>query len=798
MLLAACSGHDDTLPELEPVAPTDSTMLTASVGDSVLARFASYESMDVSFTGRKADDGAITVGTDADWLTLLTDTLPDDGIVSLATTDNVGSTRREALLTFATTSGRKATLRLVQLSVADDDQNSNAQADGFVGYGYDIYQSLDDPMSVRKWRPVFSMVQLRQRDYIDTYETIHKSRLSRTETKVYSSRSFYEFSHELTASSSNIEASVLGCTVNCQRVRKATTTSDLVESNIGYGTLVKTVWSVAIDRGAIQEMQRSGYVYLDPSFDQAQADIRNNRGGARTDALNKLIATYGTHVVMQADFGGKLEYTFTMRKMGTRNMEQAMSEEARFTLGQINRNDRFQNQTVLTSSKQADDAIRIRGGSASTRSTLESDIKGMGSNGQIDPAHLMQWLGSINYNGNSSDESLAIIHFDLLPIWEVVGSDIRNEVMAAVLARANRSSVKLSDEQLQTDLYWMDISKATQFDEADDKSLSRIVYVKGTPVLNICQEYIPQIRSDQRVLVAYPIYKNIVRMSQGIFLGDGCHQPAYVMFGGADCYLEPIDTLAPDARLTQIAYVGGNLYPDRHGLPFQTVSPETHDDVFIYRYAGETFTTPVVKIGSAFWTRRDIAHNMGFTPDPDDDDDVRDMLVDGVLFTRFQYDLVSPAQRVNSWNYGYDVDNRYTADNNKLWYLPQPTQVRNLYDYLGLTPKALFRGGVSGFNAQFNGYRGQADILNQNAIGTNGHYGKGELNVIASKATSQLTDACLMVLDKHYRLRLVDDQTYAGENARQWRTNYYPVRPCRGACYEYPPLDTMKEKYPNY
>lgn len=793
LFFAACTDNETPQPD-----STSPTTLTATVADTLLSRFASYESLSVTLTGLQGDDGPIVVSTTADWLTLQTDTLPADGIVSLTTTDNPGMARREAQLTFATASGRKAALLLVQLSIADDEDNAVPQTDGFLGYGYDIFQGLDDPMSVRKTRPVISMVQLRQRDYIDTYETVHRSRLSRTEMKVYASRSLYEFSSELTASASNIPTTILGCARNCQRVRQTTTTSELVESNIGLGALVKTVWSVAIDRGAIQEMQRSRYVFLDPVFDRAQADIRNQRGDMRTYAINRLLDTYGTHIVLQADFGGKLEYTFTMQKMGTSNMQQAMTEEARFTLGQSTQSDRRQTHTALTSSKQAEGALRVFGGSEDVRSILESDIAHLDNNSQIDPAHLMQWLGSINYNGDSGDPALAVIHFDLLPIWEVVSSDIRNEVMAAVLDRASRSDVQLRDEQLQTDLYWMDISSALHFDESADKSLSRILYVKGTPVLNICHEYIPQIRSDQRVSVAYPIYNNKVRMSQGLFLGDGCHQPAYVMFSDADCYVETIDTLSPDTRLSHVAYVGGNLYPDRHNLPFQTVSAEAHDDMFIYRYAGITYATPVLKVGSAFWTRCDIPHGMGFSPNPYDDDDIRDKFTDGVLFTRFQYDVTATVQRINSWNYGFVANSRYASANNTLWYLPQSEQVRNLHGFLSHSPKALFRGGLSGFNAQFNGYLGAADILNQNAIGTSGHHGKGQLNIVASKVSSQQDDACLMILDSHYRLLLIDDQTYPGEDARQWRTNYYPVRLCRGPCYEFPNLATMQEKYPDY
>ena len=82
--------------------------------------------------------------------------------------------------------------------------------------------------------------------------------------------------------------------------------------------------------------------------------------------------------------------------------------------------------------------------------------------------------------------------------------------------------------------------------------------------------------------------------------------------------------------------------------------------------------------------------------------DVRDVMADGTLYTRFQYDVSSAAQRANAWGYGYEPNTYFKRDNNRHWYLPEPYQVRQLYNYLGHSPKALFRGGVSGFEAAFH------------------------------------------------------------------------------------------------
>lgn len=791
VLLVGCSEHEETL--TEPEVPADA-VFTVSAADTLLSRFASFENITVKVAHSEKDEGAITVNANADWLTLKTDTLPKDGIISLATTDNKSSTRREALLTFSSATGTKATLRLYQRCIADDDVNADPAADGYLGYGYDIYQSLDNPMAVRKTHAVLSLDQLRTQSSDITYEVVHENRLSRTDFNIYSARSISEYATLLTNSASNTEVKLMGCKQNCDQLQQVTRKEDLMVSNVAYGVMQKAVWSRTIDRGALMHLRDAGNQLFTFEFKQDLQKVTGQTGAARADALARLLDKYGTHVVVQADYGGKIDYTFTMTKTGSLRYDEELRCQAEFTLGRLPKAEWSDKQSsVLSSSKQTQGAINITGGSAATRQQLQQDVKGLGAADGLPPEHLLQWLGSINYSDHpGTDEALDVIHFEIIPLWDLFTGDLQREVMHAVLSRADLSSCKVSDAIANIDLYWIDLSKAVQFGIDDNATLSRIVYVKGVPVLNVCSEYVPMIRADERVNIAYPIYNNKVGLSlgfSGLFLGDGIHQPAYVMFDKTDCYVEPITTLTGETVLNQIGYVGGNLYHDRHQLPFQNVTPETHDDFFIYRYNGETHTTPVVKVGASFWTRRDITHGMGFTPDPDSDDDVREIMTDGTLFTRFQYDVTAQAGRSNSWSYGYD---------GKRWNLPQPAQVYQLFIYMGITPKALFRGQVSGFNAQFNGYQGQADILNSNALGENAHRGKGELNIVASKSSNSVDDACLMLLDSHYRLQLIDDKTYPGGDAKQWRTNYYPVRLCRGMGYEYPSLQTIQDKYPDY
>ena len=187
-----------------------------------------------------------------------TDTLPDDGIISLATTDNKGTTRREALLTFSSTTGSKATLRLYQLCMADDDENADPAAEGYLGYGYDIYQSLDNPMAVRKTHAVLSLDQLRTQSSDITYELVHENRLSRTDFNIYSARSISEYATLLTNAASNTEVTLMGCKQNCDQLQQVSRQEDLMVSNMAYGVMQKAVWSRTIDRGALMHLRDAG------------------------------------------------------------------------------------------------------------------------------------------------------------------------------------------------------------------------------------------------------------------------------------------------------------------------------------------------------------------------------------------------------------------------------------------------------------------------------------------------------------------------------------------------------------
>ncbi len=804
-LLAACSDS-----EVQDYAVWHATYDDGSLTLSV-PREAGYQRATIQVQGVPTGT-AVTVSCPDEWLTLYTDTLPADGIATMLVQRNDDDAARTATLYVVPGGDETQAVRLsvTQRSTADDDGNGADPRDClYLGYGYDIYQQLDNPMSVRTLEPVLDYDRLVALGKSHTYETVHECRLSQTTMQYYNASSLAEFSTKLTSSSSKTDLCLQGSQRDCD-IATASCAGQAYESlNYGYGAMIKAVAARVIDAGALRDLKQAGLLPFSEGFLKAYRKAKALSGKARADAVTNILLTYGTHVVVQTDLGGRLSYTFTMNKSESIYTNKEMQQEVDYTMGRLSESERDKDlQKETTSEKNNGLALRVTGGDPTWNETIARDIKGLGRTAQIPPDHIMQWLASICYEENPGrSDKLDVVHFELEPLWNLVDESMRVDFINATLQLMQRSDCQLSDRFLGTDLYRLDLQALglTDFDHTGDTgSLARLLYIKSgstsTPVLEVCSEYVPHIRTDRRVTVVYPIFKGNIKMNRGLFLGDGAHKPAMVGFSEGDCLVTPIDTLLPGHVISTLYYINGNLYTSPNGIsisaPADGVCTVTDDELILNLMDESTsHRHGVVKIGSTFWTRHDMDHSMRFTfyPDDDNEDDLRETFRGNVLFTRFQAEVGYWFNYLNKWCYGYKPVTSLRTQPNTLWYLPTPNQVKQLYAYIGFNPKALFRGQCSGFNAAFNGYVGTQDILNDNASfpasGTMQQHEKGTLNVISSKSTKDMADACLLVLDDHYTLREINDNTAN----KYWRLNYYPIRLCRGAFYQYPTLETIQK-----
>ncbi len=770
-------------------------------GVPVLPFRASYESVKVGLSGTDASTGEIYIQSNASWITVSSETLAADGMMTLKTRTNPSGRRREATLTFtdAANPSRRAGLRLVQLSSSDSDENADAAREQlYVGYGYDIYKALENPMAVRTRMPVLDYpYMVRHLNLAEKYQLIQDCHLSRLDVNYVNAANIHAYGRDLSYLQTEDKNNIFeGCTDDCNTLVKLLRSSseDLDQHNYGHGSLEKAVASRIIDRAAIIDLKREGRVPYSDAFSTRLFECRRAAGETRRQLIESVLTEFGTHVILQVDLGGRIDYSFTMRKSATFNSKEEIEQEVDYTLGRIAGVDRTgKNQApstskspVVTSQGEAINAIAVRGGGTAQIRALEQEIGELSASGQIDPARITDWLASINYSEHfQGDPALDVIHFELIPLWDLVPDDVRPDFMSVTFALGQRSDNVLPDSFTGMDIYPIDPQGADKalftFSGEGEGSLCRILYIAGEPVLEVCSEYVPRIRSDKRVTIAYPIYRQGIRMNQGIFPGDGTHRPAYVAFGGGDCFVNPFPDLPPDTILDRFWYVNGNLMLENPtDLPPQSRKErEARDDLFYFLAPRETYSHPIVKVGANFWTRKDIGHPMGFSENPHSGHLYFDELVEGgVLYTRSDFQVNDIIMEDNDWIWGSE----------RRWYMPTSAEVKDLDSFLGFNPKALFPGQLSGYDARFNGYWGISDVLNGRSAFPDHRMDlryKGQLHLF-SVVDNGGDNPQLLILDKNYRLTRYDA-------LGDWHEDYYPVRPVRSYKYEYPKLEIIKK-----
>jgi hypothetical protein len=274
----------------------------------------------------------------------------------------------------------------------------------------------------------------------------------------------------------------------------------------------------------------------------------------------------------------------------------------------------------------------------------------------------------------------------MIPIWELLPASAQSNCLNCVISRSERSNNSISNKYLGTDIYRFDLTNTniTKFD--DSKTLVRVIYAGNpqSPCLEVCNEYVPKIRSDRRITVIYSIQNGRTFHGAGLFPGDGeGNPPSFITFSDGDCYVKPIKDKKGTDILKDVYYIHGHIYDTDLGLDLKNISDIGVVDQYM-KLKGSSTSYPIVKIGSGYWTRRNICENMEFG------------FNEGRIFTerqRFISDL-------NNMLFAYIFDNSYTFldqqysiygkkmdktyNERTLWYVPLVKDKENLTQYLGI------------------------------------------------------------------------------------------------------------------
>ena len=251
-----------------------------------------------------------------------------------------------------------------------------------------------------------------------------------------------------------------------------------------------------------------------------------------------------------------------------------------------------------------------------------------------------------------------------------------------------------------------DTGTVTEFDVPDfsenhayDQTLIKDIKLGGQLVGQICEEYIPTINRDRRVIVVYPVIGTKVRYNMGFFIGDDTHKPARVAWNGTETNISEYSDLNFGSA-TKLYLRGASITTEpaegadvREGSVSDEYLEGLCDDRIVGLNTGSNvvYHYPIVKIFDKNWTRMCYLQSIS-------ENRVRfcEITMDGnIVSSRFFMYYTNTNAGGQDFPKGWHVAKLadYQSMNDKL--------VANGFPLPGL---ALMTGGVTGFEQYFVGF----------------------------------------------------------------------------------------------
>ena len=733
---------------------------------------ASYHSIHVeSETGSPS---GLPVHVDEDWIELMSDTVSYDGYVEIYVDRNEGLAGRSGYINIGNAGDEAIDIKVYQCGLGDDDDNGSITC--YAGCGYNIFQELNAESSI--CNPIFDY------DRATAVDPMIVQTVARTwqDTKSITSNSMVEMSELMTTMQEKTRTGLKGGKKTILRFEEQKNTTSFDQTGYAYINFQRIVACSSLDLSkAIQYMEQKQTDILTDDFRKRYDDIVDSPS---EEKIFRLFKDYGTHIISYVDLGGTMDIAvnFNRTMVGELNMRAEdfnkyffNGEPSDYTLanGDIQGMDTKVNNTGT---------FKIFGGDRQARQQIIKDCNG---SGRIKPEHIEAWTRSLPKNNFMSEESLSRlspINVQLVPIWSLFPQQLANLFFQCAIAESQKSMNDVTASAAGLDNYGIKISGADymRFGGSPDESLVRVVYAdhsnlsNADPILEVCHEYIPVLKSNERVPVIYPIRKGRTFHGTGLYPGDGkgC-PPAWLTFSEGDVFVLPVDGVTPSTRIDSVYYLHGNIYLTSLGLDLK------RNFKMQWKPKG-ILDLPIVKIGSGYWTRRNI------------DKTINSGFFTGSVFNDREYDADNGEIWVNvnsvldepPTGIGPDMDDIYQKP--MKWYYPTDIDRDFLTRYVGYETRHLLKGNLSGFDAQFEGFYGPGDIDGVPKSNKMSIHNTDKCYLIFKTSNDYKTGTALC-LDKNYRWKVV-----ALGNGKN---NFFPLRLFRTCYYKYDKYSNAKDHY---
>lgn len=483
---------------------------------------------------------AWTASTESDWLTLdTTQGLHGSTYLRFSVEENTDPFARVAVITVADSQNPdeyRLQVRIRQSGYNDED-NATLTGDMLkkhrMGYGYDVMKDYASDESFSDL-PILDYEQVVKLEEEKNMLIISEDRRHYQEIETFSGNTLTELASKLT---DNMTSG--GTFLGCGKITTSSTSvfrSKTIEQSCGYIRLKQITSSRTIDLGALAaEATSDDSPLYSKEFREA---IRNMKSVG--DASN-IINTFGTHIVSSADLGGSISLEVLISREQSVEEEHSVKTVTKKVFGKkTSSSSSTYDSYVEQNGLDYQASIDCTGGTVAAQNDIKAYID---RKEQVPSSAIINWQNSFQEDpAETQDYNVGMVGCQLAPIYTLINDPTKRAWMEEAFEKYTNTPVTKYEDTPAT----VNISLAQQTWQKEGHKRVFLGKDGNENRVLLANEYVPSIRTDKTVTVAYPVLNGKAFYYSGVFVGDEGHAPGNVRWLGANPVYEPSEDITID------------------------------------------------------------------------------------------------------------------------------------------------------------------------------------------------------------------------------------------------------------
>ena len=264
----------------------------------------------------------------------------------------------------------------------------------------------------------------------------------------------------------------------------------------------------------------NGLPYKSQKNGRTTNSYKTNREG-----FKKLIAAYGTHMLVAADLGGKMKYATTI---DVEKVENSYDLNAYAKCS-------YKNKYISASGSVSDEMKNSYNKNDSATSikitvTGGSDDAAFALRNKDCDANMEAWINSLKKDINKS--VVNVTEAKMIPLYELINEDEdgvdpnRKQALKDYMTNGEMEEDFMNHESQVIETGTIThIKRIPTFTNGNRETLIKDIYEGGRLVARVCNEFIPQLDRENRVTVIYPVINNWAKYNMGYYIGSRTCSP---------------------------------------------------------------------------------------------------------------------------------------------------------------------------------------------------------------------------------------------------------------------------------